>query len=53
MLDCGMFSTTPTYNASITSGNSFACRMYHLTAAAGVDPVFHCPHIQLASATCQ
>jgi hypothetical protein len=51
MSQCAMFPTTPAYNATIASGNSFACRMYHLTAAA-LNPVTHCPHIVLASAVC-
>ena len=55
MTACAGFADTPVYNASITSGNSFACRMYHLTAAAAVsvDAVFHCPQIQPVSDTCQ
>jgi hypothetical protein len=52
MTACGGFATTPEYNATIMSGNSFACRMYHDTAAA-TDPTTHCPHIVTASAVCQ
>lgn len=51
MTACGSYNMGPQYSASTTSGNSYACRMYHLTAAA-VDPVGHCPHIVLASPTC-
>jgi len=51
MVDCAMFNTSPPYNASISSGDSYACRMWHLTAAS-VDPVTHCPHTKLVSATC-
>ncbi len=50
--ECGNFPTSPPYNASVTSGDSFACRMYHLTAAS-VDPAGHCSHIPEASPTCQ
>ena len=35
--ECATFNTSPAYNASITTGNSFACRMYHLTNAT-LDP---------------
>jgi hypothetical protein len=48
---CAMFATTPTYNATITGGDSFACRMYHLTAAALI-PAIHCGHIVLNSPAC-
>jgi hypothetical protein len=51
LTDCATFPTAPQYNASITSGNSFACRMYHLTAAS-LAPSTHCPHIQKVSAVC-
>jgi hypothetical protein len=33
-------------------GNTFACRMYHLTLAT-VDPVSHCSHIAVASPVCK
>jgi hypothetical protein len=48
---CAAFPTTPPYNTSVTTGDSFACRMYHLTAAT-LDPVVHCPHIAPASQPC-
>ncbi len=51
LTECATFPTSPAYNASIMSGNSFACRMYHLTAAT-VDPINHCPHIPAASPVC-
>ncbi len=51
LTECAMFPTAPAYNTSTTSGNSFACRMYHLTAAS-LDPVGHCPHIPLGSPVC-
>jgi hypothetical protein len=54
MTACAGFNPSPTYNASISSGDSYACRMWHLTAAASIDAVSHCPHIQpgALSATC-
>jgi hypothetical protein len=52
MTACGGFPINPVYDATVTSGNSFACRMYHLTAAA-VDPSGHCSHIKAVSPTCQ
>ena len=48
---CAGFPTTPAYSASVPSGDSFACRLYHLTAAA-LDPATHCSHIVEASPTC-
>jgi hypothetical protein len=52
MTDCKTFaaSTTP-FSAPVASGNTFACRAYHLTAAAQ-DPTTHCPHIAKNSAPC-
>ena len=52
LTDCATFPTSPPYFAGVTSGDSYACRMYHLTAATA-DPVTHCPHIQKHSAVCQ
>ncbi|MEM9463277.1 MAG: hypothetical protein AAGF11_54550 [Myxococcota bacterium] len=49
--DCMQFPTDVVYNASVVDGDSYACRMYHLTVAA-LDPVVHCPHIPLASPPC-
>jgi hypothetical protein len=40
------------YSTAVVSGDSYACRLYHLTQAA-VDPVVHCGHIVEASPTCQ
>ena len=51
MTDCDMFPKTPTYSASVQSGDSFACRMYHLTAASTA-PMVHCKHIALVSDAC-
>lgn len=51
MNECAMFDDTTPYNATVTTGNSLACRLYHLTAATLVpDP--HCTHINAASPTC-
>lgn len=52
MTDCATFPTAPKYSSTVTSGNSFACRMYHLTNAT-LDPVGHCSHINSASPPCQ
>ena len=49
--DCMQFPTDTMFNASVTMGDSYACRSYHLTVAA-LDPDVHCPHIGLVSATC-
>ncbi len=49
-------SVSARYNSSSASGNSYACRMYHLSVAAtsgGGQATVHCPHITPASATCQ
>jgi hypothetical protein len=51
------FSNTPASSNPITavgptSGNTFECRAYHLTAAAD-NPIVHCPHTLPMSATCQ
>lgn len=48
---CMAFAAAPPYDASQTMGDTFACRMYHLTAAAADDT--HCAHIVEVSATCQ
>ncbi len=62
MADCAMYSGAtpgmpvgaPDYSTSETSGNSFACRMYHLTVASSsaANATIHCGHIALISATC-
>jgi hypothetical protein len=52
MTACGGFSMTPArYTTTTVTGNTFPCRMYHLTLAT-IDPVTHCPHIAVSSATC-
>jgi hypothetical protein len=48
--DCQTFLGDATaYDAGDTSGDTFECRMYHLTAAAD-DPNTHCGHIILSTA---
>ncbi len=47
---CAGFPTSPAYSAAVQSGNSFACRTYHLTLAA-IDPD-HCPHLPAPSPVC-
>lgn len=41
---CRTFPPLGDYNDSIMSGNSLECRIYHSTAAAGIDRDQHCPH---------
>ena len=48
---CGTFSPDESYDATDVAGNTFACRLYHATAAA-LDPVTHCGHIKGDSAPC-
>ena len=49
---CAVFTTTPPYAASVTSGDNASCRIYHATAAS-TNPGLHCPHIvPTGSATC-
>jgi len=49
---CNGFIQNPQYNALQTTGNTFACRLYHATAAAA-QPAAHCPHTAPNSAICQ
>ncbi len=53
----GFAMNTARYNSSTTSGNSYACRMYHLSVAAtdATQAATHCAHTTTASApgTCQ
>jgi len=51
VVDCMQFPNDVDYNSMVISGDSYACRMYHLTVAA-LDPVVHCPHIGLDSPVC-
>jgi hypothetical protein len=52
MTECAGFDQTEPYDTSDTAGDTFACRLYHLTAAIA-NPGLHCPHIVEASAQCQ
>lgn len=52
MTACGGFATSPPYDATQTGGNSFACRLYHATAAS-TTPNPHCGHVGMTSPTCQ
>jgi hypothetical protein len=49
--DCATFTDTEPYNVADTSGDSLACRLYHLTAAT-TTPDPHCGHIESVSPTC-
>lgn len=49
--DCQMFPVDPPYTSSVEPGDSFACRMYHLTLAS-TQVVPHCSHIALVSPVC-
>lgn len=51
MTACAGFDQTEPYDTTDTGGDSFACRLYHLTAAVE-NPGTHCDHIVAASATC-
>lgn len=51
MAECATFPDDVAYNTTAMAGDSLACRLYHLTAAA-VDPFVHCAHINAASPTC-
>ncbi len=57
MTACSSFpdTTAVPFNTSVTSGDSLACRMYHLTAAAqsAADATTHCPHIMAVSSVCK
>jgi hypothetical protein len=46
---CATFPVKGTYTdlADNQVGNSFECRLYHVTAAAGIDRDFHCPHTDI------
>jgi len=48
---CATYDQTEPYDASDGAGDTFACRLYHLTVATTLpDP--HCAHIVEASPTC-
>jgi len=48
---CAGFDPNVRYSASVISGDSLACRIYHMTAAAS-DPQTHCPHVAVVSSQC-
>jgi hypothetical protein len=52
--ECAGFPTLDMvpYNATVVSGDSLACRMYHLQVASNM-PAPHCTHINEASTPCQ
>jgi hypothetical protein len=52
MTDCAMMNDTVGYNATVQTGDSLACRMYHLTMASEPGSAEHCDHIGLASPVC-
>jgi len=49
---CAGFSDAESYDASDVSGDTLACRLYHLTVAT-VYAADHCPHIAAVSETCK
>lgn len=51
MTACAAFDATVVYELEQQSGDTLACRIYHLTAASN-DPDFHCPHIAPVSSLC-
>jgi hypothetical protein len=54
---CAGFADTTAvpYNTAATSGDSLACRMYHLSVASSdaASATTHCPHIAEVSPVCQ
>ncbi len=48
---CAGFNKAPLYDSSQIAGDTFACRLYHLTAAA-TNPDVHCSHIGVQSPVC-
>jgi hypothetical protein len=52
MAECKMFpASSSNFSTAATSGNTFHCRAYHLTAAS-TTPNPHCGHVKLVSPTC-
>ena len=49
--ECAMFPNDVEFSASVTTGDSLACRTYHLTVGAS-NPEVHCSHIVLDSPVC-
>jgi len=52
MTACAGYATTPAYNSGVTMSNSYACRLYHATAAS-MNPAVHCAHTAAVSSQCQ
>jgi hypothetical protein len=54
MTECLQFPDDVEYSTTQTGGNTLACRLYHLTAAAvdAAAATIHCPHIVGASPVC-
>ncbi|MBV1860069.1 MAG: hypothetical protein KUG77_16775 [Nannocystaceae bacterium] len=48
---CETFATDPPYSADVPDGDSFACRLRHLTLAS-LQPEVHCGHIAPVSPVC-
>lgn len=48
---CGGYSATERFDAGDIAGNTFACRLYHMTAAS-TEPGTHCQHTGVDSAVC-
>lgn len=51
MTACAAYDQTEPYDASDAAGDTFACRLYHLTVATTL-PADHCAHILPDSAPC-
>jgi hypothetical protein len=51
LAECMMFPDDVPVSSGATDGDSYACRLYHLTVAA-LQPDVHCPHIGLDSPVC-
>jgi hypothetical protein len=54
MAECNAFDATEPYDVTDTAGDTFACRLYHLTVAAtdANSAMVHCAHIVEASPVC-
>lgn len=51
LTDCAQFPDDVPFSEAQSSGDSLACRLYHLSVA-GLQPDVHCGHIGLVSDTC-
>jgi len=51
---CALFPAPARYTTGVATGDTFACRMYHLTLATPDAPsaTTHCPHIAPVSSVC-